>query len=163
MNRLGVHARGLKQLRTDLKAELQRHARAFAAALYAEGLRADARALEEDMAPWDTGRLKQSHYVGPPTEQGSQIIVELGYGVAYAIYVHERTELRHPHGQAKWLARTLAEVAQGFEARLASKVRRALELGISFRAIPATAPLRPARTVTLKALPPAKGGSSGGP
>jgi hypothetical protein len=142
--RFSVKALGLKDLRQAFRTELrQRLIDAFSAALYDEALRADARAQSEDMAPWDTGRMKQTHYVSPPTESGRTIVCEIGYGVDYAIYVHERTELHHPHGQAKWLQKTLDEVASGFVARIGKKMRRALEKGVSVQAIPATAPTEP--------------------
>lgn len=161
-NRLSIDAKGIQALRTSLRDELRRMSDAVSAALYDEALKIDARALEEDMAPWDTGRLKQSHYVAPPTVDaaGERITVDLGYGVAYAIYVHERTELHHPHGQAKWLQRTLEQFAQGFEQRIAAKVKRARELNLTFRAIPATAPTSPQQP-RLRVLPPPKEGSGG--
>lgn len=140
MNRLTIQVRGLKELRAALHRERGRLLDAFAAAIYAEAMKADARGLDEDMAPWDTGRMKQSHYVAPPTVSGSTVTCELGYGVDYAIYVHERTELRHPHGQAKWLKRVLDEIARGFTERIAAGMERALASGLSIRALPAQAP-----------------------
>lgn len=143
-NRITLDLRGLRELRRSLQTVARdRLIEAFAAALYDEGLKVDARAQEEDMAPWDTGRMKGTHYVSPPTESGTTLICEIGYGVDYSIFVHERTEVRHPHGQAKWLQKTLGEVARGFLERIGRKTARALELRLSVQAIPATAPTSP--------------------
>jgi hypothetical protein len=38
------------------------------------------------------GTLRQSGYVAPPEWQGSDIVIELGYGTDYAAPVHEMTD-----------------------------------------------------------------------
>ncbi len=53
--------------------------------------------------PVDTGRLRASATVSPVKREGGRFYVEVGYGTDYAIYVHERTELRHRVGKAKFL------------------------------------------------------------
>ena len=53
--------------------------------------------------PVDTGRLRSSGYVAPPARTGVRNAVEIGFGTDYAIPVHERTELTHTTGEAKFL------------------------------------------------------------
>lgn len=100
---------------------------AAAAALYAEGF-----ALDADMVPRipvDFGLLRGSHYVAPPTYSGGAIVVEVGVGTEYAVFVHERTELRHPTGEAKFLERAIAARAPGMATRLAKAIGRNLANG----------------------------------
>lgn len=53
--------------------------------------------------PVDTGRLRASAIVTPVQKEGNEYYCEVGYGTEYAIYVHERTELKHKVGKAKYL------------------------------------------------------------
>jgi hypothetical protein len=58
------------------------------------------------LTPVDTGALRASGQVLPPVQRGKQIIVTLGFGnasVGYAIPVHERMDVHHAVGQAKFL------------------------------------------------------------
>lgn len=57
--------------------------------------------------PVDTGRLRQTAYVAPPRLAGDWT-VELGYGATYAAAVHERTEVSHATGEAKFLENAVA-------------------------------------------------------
>lgn len=101
---------------------------AAARALYAEGvnLRTDAM----DHCPVETGTLKKSHYTSLPEKVGEALVVEVGAGgwaKKYAVYVHERTELRHKVGEAKWLENALKRASSGFTDRLARLMRHFLE------------------------------------
>lgn len=60
------------------------------------------------LTPIETGNLRGSWF-SHPLQQGDNIGVELGYGegASYAVYVHERTELHHDVGQAKFLEEAL--------------------------------------------------------
>lgn len=56
--------------------------------------------------PVDTGVLRASGYVEPPTQSGNVVTVTLGYGgaaQAYATIQHEDLSLHHTVGQAKYL------------------------------------------------------------
>ena len=76
----------------------------------AKGLREAARLVRRDAqkrVPVDTGKLKASAYTrmikgssGPGTE--------IGFTAAYAIFVHERMDLRHAVGTAKFLQYALS-------------------------------------------------------
>lgn len=63
--------------------------------------------------PVDTGRLRQSAYVAPPQVTGERDSVELGFGTGYAVDVHERTEVRHESGEAKFLEKAVMKKGVG--------------------------------------------------
>jgi len=101
-------------------------------------------------APKKTGDLRASAYLkvdGLPVAQGEQPpaairapafdprrhVVEFGYGVYYAIYVHElgekQKEFKHPSTpgtRPKWLELTLQENRDRYERYIEQKVREAL-------------------------------------
>jgi hypothetical protein len=132
------------QVHAKLAALEKEFPEAFAAALYQEGLAVDALANSEDYTPVDTGRMRDSHYVAPPTlKPNGRVRVELGYGTDYAVYVHERPELHHAVGRAFWLRDALTARATGFPGRLATRTKRHVAAGTGVAAIPATAPKKP--------------------
>jgi hypothetical protein len=113
---------------------------ALAAALYTEGFATDAEMVRR--IPVDTGRLRASHYVAPPTGSRNPV-VQVGVGTKYAIPVHERTEVHHEVGQAKYLESVLNERRSGYARRLADWAWDYFKRGIGVKSIPATAPSRP--------------------
>jgi hypothetical protein len=131
------------EIQRTLREVARRYADAFAAALYQEGLALDALANSNDYIPVDTGRLRATHYVAPPVITGKRIRVEVGYGVEYAIYVHERRELRHPVGRAQWLLAAFAVRASGFFGRLAARTLQNAKKGVGVKALQGRAPARP--------------------
>lgn len=63
------------------------------------------------LTPVETGNLRGGAYMrSADTTAGPG--VEIGYTAAYAVFVHERTELHHPKGQAKFLETTLKKNAK---------------------------------------------------
>jgi hypothetical protein len=110
----------------------QAYRKALAGALYAEALAVDAKATEN--APVDTGRLRQSHYVKPP-EGTDDPAVRLGFGVTYALPVHEN----HPD-KAQFLQRPVDEARMGFSQRLARRVSDYRKRKLGPDDIPKTAP-----------------------
>jgi len=103
---------------------------AAAAELYleAEAVMADSK---ENFVPVDLGILRNSGYVAPPAVNGSEIVVELGYGGAakdYAWIQHEREDFHHDVGQAKYLERPLLYAVRGMAGRLARGIRSRLGL-----------------------------------
>lgn len=101
--------------------------RAGAAALYAEAL--DIQKASMRRTPVLTGALRASHEVTRPevsrTEASVKILVG-GPAAPYAVPVHERLDLKHRVGEAKFLERSVLEATAGFEERLAARLRRAL-------------------------------------
>lgn len=79
------------------------------------------------LAPRDTGLLRESGFVTRPERAGGQIECVVGFGADYAVYVHERTEIRHPVGQAKFLETAVFSRASGRGERLATTIRGILE------------------------------------
>jgi hypothetical protein len=65
--------------------------------------------------PVDTGRLRASATVTPVQKKEDKYFVEVGYGTDYAIYVHERTELHHTVGKAKYLEDPLKRNTQFYK------------------------------------------------
>lgn len=63
--------------------------------------------------PVDTGRLRQTAYVAPPSMTGEAGSIELGFGTDYAVQVHERTEVPHEHGEAKFLEKAVLKKGVG--------------------------------------------------
>ena len=112
---------------------------AVTTAIYQEGLAVDADMVRN--IPTDTSRLKNSHYVTQPMSSVKPI-VEVGVGTDYAIYVHERTELRHKVGRAKYLQ----VVKERYQPRYAQDVlnftRRNVATGVKLATLK-SAPTRP--------------------
>lgn len=74
------------------------------AGLRQEGEKAMTEAKQE--TPVDTGVLRASGIVDGPHNDGGSVWLELGFGGAassYALIVHERTDVHHPVGKAKYL------------------------------------------------------------
>jgi hypothetical protein len=90
----------LESLKT---AEAKRRAAAVVAIeQFANHVLGEAQAL----APVDTGFLKASGYVAPvgdPGEGGGPLSFTIGFNAHYALIVHERLDVHHPQGQAKFL------------------------------------------------------------
>jgi hypothetical protein len=123
--------------------ELMENARGSVdAALYQEGLAVDALAVSK--IPVDTGRLRATHYVSPPTDEGPlRSVVEVGFGTDYAVYVHEDTAARHVTGEAKFLEKAMNQRASGFTERLARRAKKLFEAGVSVVAIDGSTPTSP--------------------
>lgn len=79
--------------------------------------------------PVDTGALRGSGHVGGPFRRNGGIEVVMGFGgpaAPYAIHVHERLDVFHRVGQAKFLESVLLESAPYFPQRVAERIRRGL-------------------------------------
>lgn len=124
----GVDEAKAKALREKLDAIVKGAIGELTAALYEEQLALDANMVKR--IPVDFGRLRASHYAAPPVEVSpGRIVGENGVGTDYAIYVHERTELRHTTGEAKFLENALKARTPGFAERMAKRVKRNLQKG----------------------------------
>lgn len=65
----------------------------------------------KELTPWETGHLAGGTYTEPIGTSDAPGI-EIGYIADYAVFVHERTELHHPVGQAKFLETALKQNAK---------------------------------------------------
>lgn len=75
----------------------------------------------QEQVPVDTGRLQDSGVVG---RLQNQLGVVVAYGTNYALPVHERTEVPHLTGKAKYLEDPFNEAQKGMQRRLISRTRR---------------------------------------
>lgn len=136
---------------------------AAAAALYQEGLALDAEAVKR--TPVDTGRLRASHYVSPPVQEGSGLTVEVGFGTEYAVYVHEMTGApmvqdedgtwQRAHGPAKlikfraagtgakFLQNAMNDRSAGFLERVQKRIRKNLRSGVTSAVLDPAVPTAP--------------------
>lgn len=145
--------RGKDSVIATLRQTIPRMRGAAAAALYQEALAVDAESVKR--TPVDTGRLRATHYVAPPTytADGERIVVELGNGTDYAIYVHERTELRHTTGEAKFLQNALNARSAGMLERLAKRTARNLRSGVTSAVLDPAVPTAPAMDLAVQYAP----------
>ena len=80
--------------------------------------------------PVDTSALKNSGQVALPDVTTAGVVVEMGFGntsVGYAVPVHERLDVFHPNGQAKFLESAVNDAQRGMDQRLAADVGREIE------------------------------------
>jgi hypothetical protein len=118
---------GQEQVLSELRRLAAQFPDAAGAALYQEGFAIQARA--QDLCPVDEGRLEKTAYTSPPQMLDGQAAVEVGFGTAYAVIQHERTEFRHRVGEAKFLEKAVNAARAGMLGRLAARIRQNVERG----------------------------------
>ena len=96
-----VDVMGEAELLRNLVMWQKRYPRATSAAVFNEALRIFAESQRE--VPVDTGNLRASGFIVPTSTRGLKFGVVIGYNTHYALAVHERTEVRHTVGKAKYL------------------------------------------------------------
>lgn len=139
---MAVRVTGQDEIIRNIKRYIQQYPEEVGAAIYEEGLAL--MAVSQPKVPVDTGRLRGSAYVTPPIEQqNNSPLVEVGYGTDYAIWVHERTELNHTTGEAKFLEKAVNERSGGYTQRIANRTQRNIETGRGMSSVTATYPERP--------------------
>lgn len=82
------------------------------------------------LTPVDTGALRASGHVQAPVVEGGKVSVTLGFGgaaEAYAVPVHERMDVHHPVGQAKFLETPVREWESDGVKRLADRLASAMK------------------------------------
>jgi hypothetical protein len=89
----------------------------------------DVMTRSKSLVPFATGALRASGEVsGPELKDGNQIL-HLGYGdreTWYALIVHERLDVRHTTGTAKYLETPINENAHQLDDRMASALNVAI-------------------------------------
>jgi hypothetical protein len=115
------------------------HQGALGAALYQEGLAIDAEAVKQ--MPVDTGRMRATHYVTPPQDDGEGPVVEDGIGVEYGVFVHERMDVNHPVGNAKFYENPINAAREGYAERIKERTEKNLKAGVTM--VPTQAPTSP--------------------
>lgn len=82
----------------------------------------------QERTPVDTGVLRGSGTVLKPKLSATGVTVEAGFGGAaqeYAIVVHERMDVNHPVGQAKFLESAFLERVKDVPKNIAQRVELA--------------------------------------
>jgi len=97
--------------------------RAEQSAIYTAGLFVKGSA--QKLTPIDTGALKASAYVRPL--KGSGVGVRVGFTQNYAVFVHERVELFHRVGQAKFLSTAVFNNKAKIEKIIGRKIKVTLD------------------------------------
>jgi hypothetical protein len=130
---------GLKALNKAVKEAENRQRGALGAALYQMGFEIAGDAVKR--TPVATGRLRSTAYVSPP--QGDEMEVQVGFGTDYAEAVHERTEVNHTVGEAKFLQNAVDKISSGFARNVSKKAQKNFERGVSISSVSATVPQTP--------------------
>lgn len=76
--------------------------------------------------PVDLGALRGSKFVHDVSSSSSRVAFEGGFGgvsAPYALIVHERTDVHHTVGNAKYLERPFNEALVGMDDRIAAGIR----------------------------------------
>lgn len=92
-------------------------------ALYQEALVIQRESMKR--TPVDTGALRASHETKQPDTTGGEVSVRIvvgGPAAPYALFVHERLDVHHPVGQAKFLESAVLEAARDLPSRLAARI-----------------------------------------
>lgn len=82
------------------------------------------------LTPVDTGALRASGHVQAPVVENGKVTVTLGFGgaaEAYAVPVHERMDVHHPVGQAKFLEQPVREWETDGVKRFADRLASAMK------------------------------------
>lgn len=82
----------------------------------------------QPQVPVEFGRLRASGFVDDPRIVGGSPEVRLGYGTDYAVFVHERLDVSHPVGKAKYLEDPLKAAAPDYLRNVAAFVDRNVRL-----------------------------------
>ena len=124
---MGVTAKliGVIQFRANALLATDRYLRAVGGAVFLEASRVMGVSIRE--VPVDTGRLRATGFVTPPDVTTRDVSVQLGYGTEYAVPVHERTEVQHRTGKAKYLSDPLNAAQSGAARRIARDTRTLFE------------------------------------
>lgn len=126
-DRIYVQVKGLHRLRKKLGRIKVDTDYEVGRALYLEGERI--MMVSKHLVPVDTGVLRNTGHVSPLTKDSKGWLVLLGYGgpaAPYAIHVHERTNVPHKVGQAKYLEVPAVEAAADIPARIRDRLKRRL-------------------------------------
>jgi len=80
----------------------------------------------QQLAPVDTGALQASATTLPAELDGTIVRKTLGHNTEYAAAVHERIDVHHELGQAKFLETAIRTNADKFRAFVADRIRRVM-------------------------------------
>lgn len=125
-----------------IAAAKKRYQQAAAAAVYQEASAVMAESLTE--CPVDSGRLRQSHYVAPPSDLDDPV-AHAGYGADYGVMVHERDDMKHAAPtKAHFLSDPIARTTEGYGERVAKRIHNNFANGVAIGSAGGGYPKRPA-------------------
>ena len=136
---LKLETLGLKKIQRKIDMANRAGRSAIAGAILIEANRTARDARRR--TPFKTGALRRSIYVVRP--RIGNATTEIGYSAPYAIFVHERTELRHSVGQAKFLEVAVNASRNGFVKRIGRDTSRLMKSGAGIGAVSSEFPTRP--------------------
>lgn len=126
---LSIDFEGLAAAQAGLKAFPLAMEQGFKTAL--RGWAEEVLQRSQQLVPINTGRLRSTGQVNGPEFKNGAWEVHIWYGdrrtAWYAAIVHERLDVRHPRGQAKFLEQPLLEHLKVLDAALARVIEGALE------------------------------------
>jgi len=136
--RITVEVKGTEELHRVLEKLGERAQAELGKALYAEAELIMTESKKQ--VPVDTGTLRASGFVKEPETKGGKVEVELGYGgpaskvnpktgqrtEEYAYWVHERLDLKHEVGKAKFLEDPVKAAAPKLPRAIADRLRHVL-------------------------------------
>ncbi|MGB7157118.1 MAG: hypothetical protein WBD40_03565 [Tepidisphaeraceae bacterium] len=80
----------------------------------------------QELAPVDTGALKASGTALPAEAKGTEISAQIGFNTNYAAAVHERLDVNHDQGEAKFLETAMRKNTPKMAEFVIDEVRKAL-------------------------------------
>lgn len=134
---LRIKLSGARQIAKNLRIAEELVLRELGKAVYAE-----ARQIMDEAGgevPKGTRALYNSRYVAPPSRTSAEIKITCGFGTQlrnpvtgqptaeYANIVHERLDVKHPNGKAKFLEDPMNRAAPGLLARVSQRIRSRLK------------------------------------
>lgn len=122
----GLRVKGKANVQRNLRKLAKKYPNAAVAGLFKEEMNMIGEAKVR--TPVDTGRLRSSGHAVKPEIKGNEISGQIGFDTNYAAAVHERTELHHTVGEAKFLENAMNEEQGGMADRIARYIEGAVGL-----------------------------------
>ena len=114
-----VRVTGLRAINRNTIVAGQEHKDALSAALMQEGF--EIMTASKLQVPQDQRILRNSGWVNWPQDTPQGPKVWLSYATEYALYQHEKTELHHDIGNAKYLTNPFEDAKRGYTSRIARR------------------------------------------
>jgi len=122
--RYDIKIKGIKEVKKNLREYPYKTLKALGKATYEESQIILGESKKQ--CPVDTGTLRSTGHVTEPKYTKSSVEIQIGYGGAaapYAIYVHERLDLRHKVGKAKFLEDPMKEALPKLPSSISERMR----------------------------------------
>jgi hypothetical protein len=143
MARVQIRVRGVREVSRALDEMWEMAKGALGEAMYNESHRIMLESQQQ--VPVDTSRLLRSAFVTLPMVEGNRITIVAGYDTPYAVMQHERTDLNHRVGKAKFLSDPLFAATGGMLNRIGRDTFANLQGGVT-TTTPRNLPIHPPET-----------------